>query len=357
MLYAVIMAGGSGTRLWPLSRNSRPKQSLTLIGSRTMFQHSVDRLAPLFSPDRILVVTSEPIAELLRPQCPEIPPENFVIEPAGRDSAPAAALAALTLVRRDPSAVMAMLTADHFIQDPAQFRAALAAAAEAAEGGAIVTLGIQPTHPATGYGYISLGEADTILSGFRVFQSAGFLEKPDRETALSFLEGGRHVWNSGMFIWRADRYLGEVERQLPDLHRALAAICEAAHGDEYQQTLAREWEDVQRISIDYGVMEHAPDVRVIPVEMGWTDVGSWHALYDILVGEQDSNAVVDAELISRDTKRCFVFGSGRMVATIGLEDLVVVDTPDVLLICPRGRSEEVREIVRVLQSEGRDERV
>ena len=228
MFYAVIMAGGSGTRLWPLSRKGTPKQALELIGDRTMFQHAVDRLDPLFTPDRIFVVTNAAMAEVLRPQTPEVPAENFILEPAGRDSAPAAGLAATCLLKRDPDAVMVILTADHYIIDTVQFRSVLAAAAQVASDGAIVTLGITPTYPATGFGYIQLGEAQEIVDGFRVYRSGGFREKPDLRTAIRFLEEARYAWNSGMFIWRADRLLAEFRAQMPDAAAALARIGSSA---------------------------------------------------------------------------------------------------------------------------------
>jgi mannose-1-phosphate guanylyltransferase len=354
MNYAVIMAGGAGTRLWPLSRKSQPKQALKLIGERTMFQHAVDRLEPLFPMERILVVTSAAIADVLRPQVPALPDENFILEPAGRDSAPAAGLAAVWLLAKDPEATMAMVTADHYIVDVEQFRAALGAAAEVAAQGTIVTLGIRPAYPATGYGYVAAGEAQTIVDGFRVYRSAGFTEKPDRATAIRFVEDGRYSWNSGMFIWRADRLMAEYRSQLPELYASLSRIAGAFGEPDADAVLSAEWDGIRRISIDYGIMEHAQDVSVIPAELGWSDIGSWSSLLDVLEGDEAGN-VLQASVLALDTRRTLIrseSGTGRMIAAVGLEDLIIVDTPDVLLVCPRSQAEQVRELVKRLESEG-----
>lgn len=355
MLFAVIMAGGSGTRLWPLSRKGQPKQSLRLIGDRTMFQHAVDRLAPLFTPDRIFVVTNAQIAEVLRPQAPELPAGNFILEPSARDSAPAAGLAAIHLLKRDPDAVMVILTADHYIVDPTQFRAALAAAEQVARDGPIVTLGIKPTYPATGFGYIHLGEAQEIVEGFRVYRSGGFKEKPDLPTAVRFLEDGRYVWNSGMFIWRADRLLAEFSAQLPDIHAALVRVGDALLTSDATCVLNEAWSQIPKVSIDFGIMEHAEGVSVIPVDIGWSDIGSWGALLDALPGDEQGNVGVDGPTLAVDTDACYIRSAGRLVATIGLRDMVIVDTPDVLLVCPRSRAEEVKHLVGRLASGGMTE--
>jgi mannose-1-phosphate guanylyltransferase len=334
-----------------LSRKSQPKQALKLIGERTMFQHAVDRLAPLLPMECILVVTSAAIAAVLRPQVPGLPEENFILEPSGRDSAPAAGLAAIRLLAKDPDAIMMMVTADHYIVDAEQFRSVLVAAAEVAAEGTIVTLGIRPTYPATGYGYVAAGEAHTIVDGFRVYGSAGFTEKPDRATAVRFLEDGRYSWNSGMFIWRADRLMAEYRSQLPDLYASLVRIA-AAHGaPDEEDVLRAEWEGIRRVSIDYGIMERAGDVAVIPAELGWSDIGSWASLLDVLEGDEAGN-VFQAAAMELDTRRTLIrseAGQGRLIAAIGLEDMIIVDTPDVLLVCPRSRAEQVREIVKRLE--------
>jgi mannose-1-phosphate guanylyltransferase len=353
MFYAVIMAGGSGTRLWPLSRKSTPKQALKLIGDRTMFQHAVDRLAPLFTPDRIFVVTNAAMAEVLRPQTPDLPTDNFILEPAGRDSAPAAGLAAVHLLKRDADAVMVILTADHYIVDTEQFRAVLAAAEQVASDSAIVTLGIKPTYPATGFGYIQLGEAQEIVDGFRVYRSGGFKEKPDLRTAMRFLEEGRYAWNSGMFIWRADRLMAEFRAQMPDSFDTLARIGDALGTPDAARVLAEAWPGTRKVSIDFGVMERAGSVSVIPVDIGWSDIGSWGALLDVLPTDEQGN-VADGQLLAVDTQGCYVRSGDRLVATIGLKDLIIVDTPEALLVCPRGRSEEVKELVNRLAAQRQD---
>ncbi len=352
--YAAIMAGGVGTRLWPLSRQTRPKQALQLIGGRTMFQHAVDRLAPLFSPHQIYVVTGQKHAEILRPQAPELPASNFILEPMGRDSAPAVGLGAIHLQRRDPEAVMAMLTADHYISEVERFRAALAAAEKVARTGKIVTLGIKPKFPSTGYGYIQQGDSLGHFDGFEVFQAAQFLEKPDAATASAFLEAGCYSWNSGMFIWRVDRVLAEFQHQRPRIYRQLMTIADALGTPEETRVLAEIWPQIARISVDYAIMEGAQDVAVIPADIGWSDVGSWAVLLDIVRGDDHGNVVVGAHL-ALDTTSTLVRSEDRLVVTIGLEDMIVVDTDDALLVCARDRAQDVKAIVERLRQTGRDD--
>jgi mannose-1-phosphate guanylyltransferase len=352
--YALIMAGGVGTRLWPLSRRGRPKQSLRLVGERTMFEHAIDRIAPLFQPEEIFVVTGAEHVESMAAQAPELPPEKFIVEPEGRGTAPCVGLGAIHLRRQDSDAVMAVLTADHFIADVTRFRQVLTAAAQVAEEGHLVTLGITPSSPSTGYGYIKQGESLGTVEGVSVFRAERFTEKPSLETAIHMVESGEYSWNSGMFIWRVDRVMEEFERLMPEFYVQLAEVEATLETPGYKSALNRVWPQVVKQTIDYGIMERAEDVAVIPVDIGWSDVGSWSSLLELLPADDVGNVIVGPH-VGIDTRDTLVFsGDGkRLVATIGVEGMVIVDTEDALLICPREREQEVREIVRRLEDENR----
>jgi mannose-1-phosphate guanylyltransferase len=351
--YALIMAGGIGTRLWPLSRRDRPKQALQLIGERTMFEHAVDRIAPLIQPEHIFVATRAEHVAILAAQAPELPPENFVVEPEGRGTAPAIGLGAIHLQRQNPEAVMAVLTADHFIAKVDHFRQVLTAAAQVAQHGHLVTLGITPSFPSTGYGYIKQGESLGEEEGFRVFRAERFTEKPGSETAIHMVESSEYSWNSGMFIWRVDRIMEEFQRQMPEFYVQLAEIEATLGTPGYEATLGRVWSQVVKQTIDYGVMEGAEDVAVIPVDIDWSDVGSWANLLELLPTDTEGNTIVGPH-VGIDTRDTLVFGGKRLIATIGLEELVIVDTEDALLVCTKEREQEVRVIVKEL--ERRDEK-
>ena len=357
MDFALIMAGGSGTRLWPLSRSNRPKQALKLVGERTMIQQAVDRIAPLIPAERIFVVTRAEHAGILSEQVPEVPQQNFIIEPEGRGTAPAIGLGAIHFRRLDPAATMMVLTADHFITKVPQFRQALSAASQAARQGYLVTLGIQPSSPSTGFGYIHQGESLGQAGGLPLFRVERFTEKPDRETAQQMLASGEYSWNSGMFIWRVDRILGEFQRQMPEFYARLVEVEAALGTPDYAAILGRVWPRVAKQTIDYGVMEGAHDVAVFPVDIGWADIGSWTSLLDLLPTDEDGNILIGPTL-GIDTRNTLVYGggpAGRLIATIGVEDLVIVDTEDALLICPKAREQEVKEVVNRLGKEHRHE--
>jgi mannose-1-phosphate guanylyltransferase len=351
MDYAVIMAGGSGTRLWPLSRRSRSKQSLKLVGDRTMFQHAVDRLMPLFKPEQIYVVTREDQCALLSSQVPELPLSNFINEPIGRGTAPAIGLAALYLQQMDPDATMAVLTADHYIAKTEEFRRVLEAAFLLVQAGHMVTLGIKPASPSTGFGYIQQGDRVGTADDFKVFCVERFTEKPELELARQMVSSGKYSWNSGMFIWRVDRILAEFQRQMPELYAQLMEVKAALGTPNAREVLARVWNLVAEQTIDYGIMEHAGDVVVIPVDIGWTDVGSWASLAELLPPDQAGNIFVGAYK-EIDTHNTLVFGGKRLVATVGVQDMVIVDSEDALLVCARDRVQEVRDIVDQLKTNG-----
>lgn len=351
--YAVIMAGGGGTRLWPLSRKTRPKQMLRLVDERTLFQTSVRRLHGVFPPERILVVTVEEQAEELHAQCPELPLENFLLEPCPRGTASVVGLAAVALRQRDPEAVMAVLTADHVIRDEDKFRLCLKAAHAVALDGHLVTLGITPTHPATGYGYIHQGDLIKQYHGLNAFKVKRFLEKPDEKKAAQLLAEGGYAWNSGMFFWRVDRILDEFQMHMPTLAGILKQIDEAWGTGGQEDVIRRLWKTITPQTIDYGIMEKAEQVAVIPAQdLGWSDVGSWDALFDVLPSDPDGNIVMGGEHVALDTKESLVYVNRqrRLIVTIGVDDLVVVDTDDVLLVCRKDQAQKVRQIVDMLKA-------
>jgi mannose-1-phosphate guanylyltransferase len=354
--YAVIMAGGSGTRLWPLSRKHRPKPLIHLVEKeRTMVQIAVRRLHPLFTPDRILLVANKQLTPLLRDQIPEVPEENFIVEPEGRDTAPAVGLAAIHVRHRDPEGVMVVLTADHHIADEETFRNALAVAIDTAQKGGVVTLGIKASYPSTGFGYIERGELWKTENGLDIFALKQFHEKPDQATAEEYIASGNYSWNSGMFIWPVDRVMAEFERNVPDLHRSLEQLAAVIGQPAYEETIARVWPDMPRISVDYALIEKIDrEAYVIPVEMGWADIGNFGTLYDLLSSYEGENVTNSDEApLLIDANRTLIF-SNRLVAVLGLEDLVIVDTDDILLVCDYNRAQDVKKLVEQLKKEKRD---
>ena len=355
--YAVIMAGGGGTRLWPLSRQSRPKQLLSLFDERSLFQIAVSRLEGVFPYERILVVTVESQAALLKAQVPEIPAENYLIEPLPRGTASVVGLAAIALQQRDPQAVMAILTSDHYIGNEYRFRRLLEAAFTVAQEGYLVTLGVEPTFPATGYGYIQRGSLLGRYNKLDVYEVLRFIEKPGEEAAREMLLSGDHAWNSGMFVWRVDAILDEIKRQMPQLAQTLAEIGQAWNTAQQAEALQKLWPALKNETIDYGIMEGANKVAVIPAAgLGWSDVGSWDSLFDVFQGNKQGNIVMGGEHIALDTQRSLIYVNQphRLIVTIGVEDLIVVDTGDVLLVCRKDQAQKVRQVVDQLKESGQN---
>lgn len=353
--YAVIMAGGGGTRLWPLSRQNRPKQMLRLVSDRSLFQMATDRLEGLFPADHIYVVTVAEQATELQKQSPNIPAENYILEPLPRGTASVVGLAAVVLQKRDPQAVMAVLTADHFIENVNGFQQILISAEKLAQDGYLVTLGIEPTFPATGYGYIQRGDSLGHYHQHNGYQVLQFKEKPNEEHAREMLAQGDHFWNSGMFIWRVNRIQEEFTRQMPELSQVLSQIA-ASWGTAWQmETLKKLWPQIKPQTIDYGIMEHAEKVAVLPAaDLGWSDVGSWDSLFDVLPGDENGNIHIGAMHLGVDTNNTLICSedSHRMVVTIGVKNLIIVDAVDALLVCPRDDAQKVRELVKLLDQNG-----
>lgn len=350
--YVVIMAGGGGTRLWPLSRKEKPKQLLSLLGKETLFQSTVARLEKLFPPERIVIVTVAELAREMQEQVPSIPAENYLIEPAPRGTASVVALAAAVLKKRDPQAVMAIQTSDHYIRNRDLFHYLIRTAFDVAKKNYLVTLGIAPTFPSTGYGYIQQGEPLDGDYQYPVYKVQRFKEKPDQETAQQLLHSGDHSWNSGMFIWRADAILAEIERQMPELFKAVKEVSAAWDTLKQDEVLQEYWHDLKNQTIDYGILEKAEQVAVLPAGgLGWSDVGSWNSLFEILLPDMNGNVATSAQHLALDTHNTLVYSDDdqRLVVTIGLDDMVVVDTGDVLMICKADQSQKVRDVVEHLK--------
>ncbi len=353
--YAVIMAGGGGTRLWPLSRKKNPKQMVSIFGDDTLFQIAIKRLNGLFPPEKIYVVTIAEQAATLSEQAPEIPKENFLIEPFPKGTASVVGLAATQIKRIDPDAVMCILTADHFMKNIKEFQKLLKSAYLAAIEGYLITLGIQPTHPATGYGYIQKGDPIKMFGEKWAFKVKRFIEKPDSSNANFMFSSGGYDWNSGMFIWHVNSIMEEFQLQMPELFSILKDIDSSLEIGNLDQEIHAIWTKIIPQTIDYGIMENARNVIVLPVsELGWFDVGSWESLFDVLESDENGNLQLAENGLFFNSKNSLLYSrsKGKMIVALGVKDLVLVENENVIMICDRKKSQDIKNVVKYLTDHG-----
>jgi mannose-1-phosphate guanylyltransferase len=349
-LWAIVPAGGSGTRLWPLSRTARPKFLLPLLGERSLLQQTVDRISSIVPPERTLVVCGPAHATPVARQLPGLPEGNVLVEPSPRGSGPAIALATAVIFRRDPAAIVGSFAADHEVSNLPAFDAALRTAFQSARDGWLVTIGLDATRPETGFGYIE--RSDDIISCSKdgvAYRAARFVEKPSPETAAEYVASGRFLWNASMFAWQAQALLDEVARLQPELHAGVSRIAAVWGSPEQDQIAAEAWADLSESTIDQGILEHAERIAVVPADFGWSDVGDWNNLGE-LIERDDSGNSVRGDVVQSQTRNCVVWSeTGRLVALVGLENIAVVDTEDALLVVDRSDAQEVRRIVEQLK--------
>lgn len=352
-LYAVILAGGSGIRLWPLSRRNKPKHQLEIIGNQSLLQQTYNRLHPAFKPENILVVTTCDQEDNIRAQLPTLPFKNLLVEPVGKNTAASIGLAAIVIHRRSKDAIMAALPADHLIRPRGRFLEALGFAAYVASCYECpITFGIKPSFPSTNYGYLGRGKLVLEDGKFHLFQCDDFTEKPDKETAQKFLETERYYWNSGIFVWKAGAALNALRRFMPTLSRALEKVSSALDTPSEAQALHQAYQGLESVSIDHGVMEKTRDIKVIEADFEWIDIGDW-SIFGEFYGERRGTNIVIGKHYSIDTSNCIsIASSENLLVTAGVKDLIIIQTPDVTLVCHKDKTGEIKRLVRELGESG-----
>lgn len=350
-MYIVIMAGGSGTRFWPRSRASLPKQMLNLFGNRTMLQLTYDRIKNFVSDDKILIITNSDLKNGVVEQLPEVSVENIIAEPFGRNTAPCIALAASIIKKRaGDDETMIILPADHLIQNVDKFTYCMSAAAEyAPKQGCLITVGIKPAYPETGYGYIQKDRQIAESLEHQIFKVKTFAEKPTYDIAERFIKSGDFLWNSGMFIWTVSAILSAMEELQPELAEGFKTIKNKLDCPKMDEAIRDVYSTIRPVSIDYGVMESASKVCVLEGDFIWNDVGSWEAVYNLSDKDSDNNAIEASDKILLDSKNNYIFSQKKIIAAVGVEDLVIVDTDDALLICKKDESQKVKDVVENLR--------
>lgn len=354
--FGVIMAGGGGTRFWPLSRISTPKQFLNITGDDSMINDTIKRIKGIIPLDKIIIVTNKSQQKTLAKIIgDDIPQENILVEPIGRNTAACIAYAALEIKKRCSDAIMGVFPSDHYIKDVDEFQEVLKSACSIAQNtDKLITIGIKPTFPSTGYGYIKYENGKIQAKEKSAFNVLDFVEKPNSLKAKAYLKSGNYLWNSGMFIWKTSVILKNFERFLPRLYGKIIKLEPYIDTEQEEEMVEKIYPTLPSISIDYGIMERANDVVVIPGDFGWSDVGSWDSLGSLFPTDENGN-IVKGDLVDIDTHNSIVYSNGRLVATVGLEDMIVVETCDALLVCPKNKAQDVKKVVEKLKEIGREE--
>lgn len=347
--YGVIMAGGGGTRFWPLSRMKTPKQLLNLSGNGLMINETIDRITDIIEADNIFIVTNEQQGDKMKESVENRIPENHILrEPSARNTTACIGYAAFEILKKYGDGIMCIFPSDHYIKNTTEFNRILKRAIEVAEqDDKLVTIGITPTFPSTGYGYINFDKSN----GKDVYEVSRFVEKPNIETAKSYVASGQYAWNSGMFIWKASTILKNIERFLPKVYQILEKISESMNTDQEQAVINQLYDNIPSISIDYGVIERSDDIAVVLGDFGWNDVGSWDSLGAIYDVDSDGN-VIKGEQVNINTKNCITYSDHRLIATVGIENMIVVETEDAILVCSKDQAQHVKDVVEQLRTRG-----
>lgn len=351
-VYGVVMAGGGGTRFWPMSRQTTPKQLLNLTGNDLMVNEAVNRLSKVADSDDIFIVTNKTqVSGMLKATCGRIKEDHILSEPSARNTAACIGYAAMEIVKKYGDGIMVITPSDAYIKNEEEFARVLKVAVTAAEEkDALVTVGITPTFPATGYGYIKYDK----VAGASVLKVSEFKEKPDYDTAKEYVESGNYVWNSGMFVWKASTILANFERFLPAIYKDLVGIAEGFGTEAEKDVIEKIYPNIQSISIDYGIMERSEDVYVVPGEFGWNDVGSFDMLSVLHEADEEGNIKL-GDVIAKDTSNSIMFSNGRLVATVGVDNIIVIETKDAVLVCDKSKAQDVKKVVDTLKELGRNE--
>jgi len=353
MLHAIIIAGGAGTRFWPVSKKARPKQFLSLDeGGKSLLRMTFERLSGTIPPQRIYVVTSAAQRDMTSRDLPELNLENIFAEPVPRSTAAAIGYAVIRVMRNDPQAGFLVLPSDHLIEDKDRFVSTLTAGAQAAaKSGSIVTFGIKPSNPSTGFGYIRKGEEYADMDGIKAYEVGGFREKPDAKTAADYTGSGEYLWNAGIFVFKGSAFLSALEKHLPKHHEALSKICESIQSREEETVTIKEYYALEPVSIDYGLLEKMENIKMVESDFDWKDIGSWSAMEQVLGKDNDNNAA-KGDSVMIDSKDNVVMSEGGVIAAVGVEGLVIVHTPNATLVCKKEDAEKVRSVVEKLKEKG-----